>query len=464
MGKKSKVKSNEPFYPLVSVCTPTFNRRPFIHNMFQCFLNQDYPKHRIEWIIVDDGTDKIKDLIETSNIPQIRYFQVENKMTLGAKRNYMHKFVRGSIVVYMDDDDYYPPDRISHAVERLLGSPTALCAGASELYIYFKHISKMFQCGPYGPNHATAGTFAFKAELLKQTKYEEHAAVAEERAFLKDYTIPFVQLDAMKSILVFSHEHNTFDKRKMLDAQHPDYFRESSKKVTDFIKGKHEKPIYDFFMLNIDKLLEKYEPGEPKMKPDVLKQIKEIEEKRAQMVKEEMEKQGNGHITIQRPGEEPIHLNNQQVLEIMTQQQQQLQVLTNRAGELETMVTNLQKQLIEKTKSSQLTNVELNKAKKRIAELEMSVSSKAELIEVFIEEMKKREKEKEVEMEMEKPVAIVEVEKEDNITISESLPEQVSQPEIIDDPPLPAPAPAPAPPAPSNQSKIAPEIIVDVDE
>jgi len=334
MVKKTKNSTNnskpvgggEKYYPLVSVCTPTFNRRPFIHNMFQCFLNQDYPKNRIEWIIVDDGTDKIKDLIEKSNIPQIRYFSVDKKMTLGAKRNYMHKYVRGSIVVYMDDDDYYPPDRISHAVEKLQSSPNALCAGASEIYIYFKHISKMIQCGPYGPNHATAGTFAFKAELLKHTKYDEEAAVAEERAFLKDYTIPFVQLDPMKSILVFSHEHNTFDKRKMLDSPHPDYLKESPKKVTDFIKFKHEQPIHDFFMVNIDKLLEKYEPGEPKMKPDVLKQIKEIEAKREQMVRDEMAKQANnGPIVLQRPGEQPVQLSNQQVVEIISQQQQQLQ-------------------------------------------------------------------------------------------------------------------------------------------
>ena len=40
-------------------------------------------------------------------------------MVLGAKRNFMHDKCKGSIIVYMDDDDYYPPDRISHAVEKL---------------------------------------------------------------------------------------------------------------------------------------------------------------------------------------------------------------------------------------------------------------------------------------------------------------------------------------------------------
>ena len=60
-------------YPFVSICTPTFNRRPFIKTMLECFRNQDYPKSRVEWIIVDDGTDKIGDLLQASNIPQIKY-------------------------------------------------------------------------------------------------------------------------------------------------------------------------------------------------------------------------------------------------------------------------------------------------------------------------------------------------------------------------------------------------------
>ena len=62
----------------------------------------------------------------------------------------------------MDDDDAtYPSERVSHAVNMLLGHPSALCAGASEIYIWFKHIKKMHQFGPfYNKNHATAGTFA----------------------------------------------------------------------------------------------------------------------------------------------------------------------------------------------------------------------------------------------------------------------------------------------------------------
>ena len=350
MGKNKKHR------PFVSVCTPTFNRRPFIENMFQCFRNQDYPKDRIEWIIVDDGTDKINDLIAKANIPQIKYFAVDTKMTLGAKRNLMHKHTKGSIIVYMDDDDYYPPDRVSHAVEKLESNKQARCAGSSEIYIYFKTLNRMVQCGPYGPNHATAGTFAFRRELLDQTKYEDHAALAEERAFLKDYTVPFVQLDPMKSILVFSHEHNTFDKRKMLDNPHPDFLKDSPKTVNDFIKNKNEDSIKDFFMNKIDKLLEAYEPGSPKMKPDVLEQIKKIEAERADMLKKAQQETAN-QIILQKPGEQPVVLTPHDAVNIMQQQQKYIGELTQekdnnvkRILELEKMIIQLQMQVISKNK------------------------------------------------------------------------------------------------------------------
>jgi glycosyltransferase involved in cell wall biosynthesis len=220
--------------PFVSVCTPTFNRRPFIPYMIKCFEHQDYPKERIEWIIIDDGTDKIGDLVK--HIPQVKYFSVEKKLLLGNKRNIMHEKSKGDIIVYMDDDDYYPPERISHAVSMLMKTPNALCAGSSEIYIYFKHIQKMYQFGPYKETHSTAGTFAFRKELLKITRYEDTAALAEEKHFLKNYTIPFVQLDPIKTILVFSHPHNTFDKRRLLENCNPNFTKESSKKVDMFIK------------------------------------------------------------------------------------------------------------------------------------------------------------------------------------------------------------------------------------
>ena len=371
-------------YPLVSVCTPTYNRRPFIPMMFECFQNQTYPKNKIEWIIVDDGSDKIEDLILESNIQQIRYFKIDKKMALGEKRNYMHSKVNGEIIVYMDDDDYYPPERISHSVETLQKNPEALCAGASEIYIFFKHIQKMIQCGPYGPNHATAGTFAFRKKLLETSKYENHAAIAEERAFLKDYTIPFAQMDPLKTILVFSHEHNTFDKRKMFDNAHPQFFKESDKTVDTFIRMKKEKSIKEFFLKTIDEKLKNYEPGEPKNKPDVLEQIKEIESKRDELIKAEMEKmKGNGPIMLQQPGQEPKALSNQEVVNIMQGQMQQLQQFASEKQQLENMIKQLQEQLMRKTKESKIAKDMVKKLQQELKDKDETPSSTRMQIEVI---------------------------------------------------------------------------------
>jgi hypothetical protein len=285
MGKNKKVVKPQNLLPFVSICTPTFNRRPFYPVIIKCFENQTYPKDRMEWIIIDDGTDKIEDLVK--DIHQVKYFKYDEKMNLGRKRNLMHEKAKGDIIVYMDDDDYYPADRVSHAVETLQKNPKAMCAGSSEMYIYFKHIQKMYKFGPYAPNHATAATFAFRKELLKQTRYDDNASLAEEKQFLKNYTIPFVQLDSMKSILVFSHVHNSFDKKILLNEPSP-FVNLSEKTVDEFVK---ESDIKEFFMNSIDAFLDNYEPGSPTNKPDVLKQMEEIKKKREEMARQHQHQQ-----------------------------------------------------------------------------------------------------------------------------------------------------------------------------
>jgi glycosyltransferase involved in cell wall biosynthesis len=266
----------------VSICTPTFNRRPFIKSMIQCFEHQTYPKALIEWIIIDDGTDKIEDMV--AHIKQVKYFKYDEKMTLGKKRNLAHAKSSGDILIYMDDDDYYPPERISHAVEMLKQNPKALCAGSSEMHIYFKHAAALYKFGPYGPNHSTAATFAFRRELLKQTSYDETASVAEEKYFLKDYTVPFVQLDSTKTILVFSHEHNSFDKKTMLTNAPNRFVVLSDKTVDDFIK---QPELKKFYMEDIDELLKSYEPGRIEHKPDVITQLNAMRMQREAAIREQ---------------------------------------------------------------------------------------------------------------------------------------------------------------------------------
>jgi len=260
-------------YPFVSVCTPTYNRRPFIQSLIKCFDSQDYPKKLIEWIIVDDGTDKIEDLVISH--PNVKYFKFDKHMPLGLKRNVMHSKCTGDIIVYMDDDDYYPPTRVSHAVSMLVDSKKLL-AGSSVLYMYVNNKQQMYKLGPYGENHATAGTFAFKKALLDNTSYDESKYFAEERSFVKN--TPVLQLDPKHVILVFSHEHNTFNKEKLLtDAGSCKYIRESTKTVDDFIK---DPEIKRFFTVDIKEVLKTYELGKIEHKSELTTKLNEMYEKR----------------------------------------------------------------------------------------------------------------------------------------------------------------------------------------
>jgi hypothetical protein len=243
----------------------------------------------------------------------------------------------------MDDDDYYPPERISHAVETLQKNPKAICAGSSAIYIYFKHIEKMYKFGPYGPNHSTAATFAFRKELLKDTSYDNDACLAEEKKFLKNYTVPFVQLDPMKSILVFSHNHNSFDKKLLLNDAPNQYVNESKIKPEEFVK---EKDILAFFMKDIDNLLAVYEPGKPENKPDVLKQMNEIKVQR--------EKAMNDHIQQQQ--QQDKHKVNDMTLIINELLMENTQ-LKDKVKYLEDKITKLITQQIEEKKKTSKINL-----------------------------------------------------------------------------------------------------------
>jgi len=246
MGKKNKRAKNKIVSangkPFVSICTPTYNRRKFIPFLIKCFQDQTYPPELMEWIVVDDGSDPVKDLFE--GVKCVKYFYNEEKMKLGRKRNYMHELSKGEIIVYMDDDDYYPPDRVNHVVNRLRSQPRALACGSSAIYIYFQKQKEIYLFGPYGPMHATAGTFGFWKRLLKETSYEDDAEMAEEKHFLKNYTIPLVQLDPMKSILVFAHDANTFDKSRLLDNPNPKFVKKTRLRPKDFIKDKKMANFY----------------------------------------------------------------------------------------------------------------------------------------------------------------------------------------------------------------------------
>jgi glycosyltransferase involved in cell wall biosynthesis len=197
--------------------TPTYNRRKFIPILIEIYKNQTYPKNKMEWIIIDDGKDCVEDLFQTAidQIPNLRYIRSYEKLRIGAKRNLLNREARGKIVIAMDDDDYYPPERVQTVVNVFKKYPQVDLAGSSEMYLYYHDTRKIMISGPYHPNHATNGTMAWRKSYGDMHFYNEYVTHAEESSFLDDYKHPMIQLDPQKTILVICHSDNTVDKFRM---------------------------------------------------------------------------------------------------------------------------------------------------------------------------------------------------------------------------------------------------------
>ena len=212
-GKPKGIINNQP---LVSIHTITFNRYKCLNILKSHILNQTYPQNLIEWVIIDDSSDEIdKNIIKDSRL-NIKYTKLIDRTVIGRKRNIANSKTQGDIIVIMDDDDFYPVNRISHAVEKLQNSKK-LIAGSPYLPVFYLLEKELWMSGPgpFGNNYATANTFAFKRKLLKTTRFGNDCSLAEETEFTKEYTIPMINLDPYNTVFSIAHKSNTSNKQIM---------------------------------------------------------------------------------------------------------------------------------------------------------------------------------------------------------------------------------------------------------
>ena len=238
--------------PEVSVVTPTYNRRQFIPILIQIYQHQTYPKENMEWIIIDDGQDKVGDFFveAIASLPNIRYIALEEKISIGAKRNLLNKEAKGQIIIAMDDDDYYPPHRIQTIVDTFKRYPKAMLAGSSKMHMYYIDTQKIYTIGPFMVNHATNGTMAWRKSYSDKHRYDEFVTKGEETSFLENYIHPMIQLDS-NLILVICHTDNTVDKQKLREShvankrQAKERMKITPLQLSDVVK---EKEVYDFYL------------------------------------------------------------------------------------------------------------------------------------------------------------------------------------------------------------------------
>lgn len=118
-----------PLLPLVSVITPTFNRRDLLPEAIASVLGQT---HRdLELIVVDDGsTDGTGSYLKSLEDPRVRVISQAHTGNYSAVRNAGVARAAGEYVAFLDSDDVCAPDRIERQLRALhAASGAAWCHG-----------------------------------------------------------------------------------------------------------------------------------------------------------------------------------------------------------------------------------------------------------------------------------------------------------------------------------------------
>lgn len=210
----------------VSIVTITQKSRFQSLTILLDLIQEQTYKNIKEWIIVEGSknfTDIEQNKINISGMIndkqsqvnfKIKYIEKQNNCKLGELRNIGNKNCSGDITVCMDDDDYYPPNRIEHAVTKLSESNCKI-AGCSNHYIYDYNLNILVQMKIFGKYHSPNSCMAWKKEYLETNSHDNTKDFAEEASFTNNFTTPMVQLDPESSIIMSSHNLNTFSKKKL---------------------------------------------------------------------------------------------------------------------------------------------------------------------------------------------------------------------------------------------------------
>lgn len=217
--------SNIIFTDKVIVITPTYNRRKFLPILIYQFTYQTYPKHLLSLIVLDDSDISNEDIF--NNIDQelktrITYIYDSEKKPIGKKRNILNniaKNMNANFIVCFDDDDYYPPDKISYGLHMLKDSCLLIC-GSSKILIYHTNIKKLLVNGPYtnkiNYGHSCNGSLIYNVNYLYNNSYNDNDTFAEERTFLRNFKVLLLQIDYLHNLICIAHSSNTINKNSTL--------------------------------------------------------------------------------------------------------------------------------------------------------------------------------------------------------------------------------------------------------
>jgi hypothetical protein len=210
-------------YPKISILTPTYNRNEWLP-LIEFNLKQfNYPDKRLlEWVIDDDGTEKmfeneekIKEFEKKIYPIKINYHHYKKRRDIGEKRNNLVKLANYKHMANMDTDDHYLQNYLVHSIDVMKTQKKTL-VGCNNMIFYFpKNDDKFTYFYSEGIQNINEATMVFTRDHWKRKKGFKKSQTSEGFKMAYDHLSGLTQIDNV--MFCICHSDNTVDKKRFLE-------------------------------------------------------------------------------------------------------------------------------------------------------------------------------------------------------------------------------------------------------
>ena len=211
--------------PPISVVTLLYNRRRFFDLACHNIMLSDYPKDKIEWIVVEDSDDPNEDAsdrvvqVGMQSAPlQLIYCPIGQKTPIAEKRNMGVARATNNIILFMDDDDHYPETSFRRRVAWLTKhpwQPKAVACTTIACYDLIRGVSAV-NTPPFAlgfSKRISEATLAFYKDFWTERNFNAADSISEGEFFLQGREPQCLELPPQQMIVAFSHRKNTSGRR-----------------------------------------------------------------------------------------------------------------------------------------------------------------------------------------------------------------------------------------------------------
>jgi glycosyltransferase involved in cell wall biosynthesis len=198
--------------PYVSIVVPTQNRHHFFELVIRNWNAIDYPRNKLEMIILDSSDSPYTKQLPTG----IHYTHTKKKLTIGKKRNSLVSRANYNYIVHMDDDDWYPAESVVCRIRTMLHERKE-CFGCQTVNCLDLVSNQMFEAVDKSVNKAvitvSESTMAYTKKFWNAQKWDDQSTITECLPFIKGRIDSICTAPSSFIVMQLSHDTNTVNRR-----------------------------------------------------------------------------------------------------------------------------------------------------------------------------------------------------------------------------------------------------------